>query len=107
MQHAVKIPARWENFALEVKSPLALKAVNTITAPRPSNAPSTHFEPVRLGTSGDENATLREHFFDASWLRQEDEADRELFRVWMHHLVTHGSAVLKTCEASRTARGHA
>jgi hypothetical protein len=103
MQHAVKIPARWENFALEVKSPLALKAVNTITAALSINAPTTHFEPVRMGTSGDENATLREHFFDASWLRQEDEADRELFRVWMHHLVTHGSACFKTVECSKTA----
>jgi hypothetical protein len=103
MQHQVQIPARWQAFALEVKSPLALKAVNTITAALSINAPSTHFEPVRMGTSGDENATLREHFFDASWLRQEDEADRELFRIWMHHLVTHGSAVFKTVECSKTA----
>src|SRR4029434_2294086 len=92
MQPQVRIPARWEAFALEAKAPLALKTVNTITAALSVNAPATHFEPAGPGYAGEQNATQREHFFDASWLRQEEEADRQLFRVWMHHLVTHGSA---------------
>jgi hypothetical protein len=103
MSNAVRIPAAWDKFALEVKAPLALRAVNTITAALSVNAPVCHFEPVRLGSAGEQNATLREHFFDSSWQRQEDEAERQLFRIWMHHLVTHGSAVFKTLECTKTA----
>ncbi|HKB41357.1 MAG TPA: hypothetical protein VKD72_33335, partial [Gemmataceae bacterium] len=46
---------------------------------------------------------MREHFFDASWQRQEEEAESPLFSRFMHSVVCRGEGVLKTLPRSRSA----
>jgi hypothetical protein len=52
-----------------------------------------------------QNASLREHFFEASWLRQEQEAQRQLRRLFMWALVTKGEGILKTLPRTAAAWG--
>lgn len=99
----IDIPEAYQEFAEEVRSPLALHITNTITAALTVNAPTVRFQPAAFGDSAQTNATLREHFFEASWKRQEDEADSQLFRKFMHALITKGEGVLKTTERTKTA----
>ena len=99
----VLIPEAYQEYAEEVRSPLPIHITNTITAAMTVNPPTTQFLPVGFGDTHQENATLREHFFDASWRRQEDEADSQLFRKFMHALITKGEGVLKTTERSKSA----
>ncbi len=105
MRHAVKVPPRYQATALEARAPLALKAVNPITAGLSVNAPSVMREPTGQYHSDYQNATLLEHFFEASWYRQQREANRRLFRIFMHHVVSHGMGVMKTVERSKRAWG--
>lgn len=46
---------------------------------------------------------MREEFFAASWTRQEQEANRRIFRAFTHSLVTKGQGILKTVERKKTA----
>ncbi len=102
-QVPVEIPDAYRKTAIEVRSPLAVHITNTITAALSVNPFTLQFEPTGFGDSRQENATLREHFFEASWQRQETEARRRLFRLFMHSLVTKGEGVLKTVERSKRA----
>ena len=99
------MPAAYASTTNAVKSPLPIHIVNTITAALSINEPAVQFDPVQIGTTGDENATQREHFFDASWKRQQRESKRPLFRQFVHAVVSKGEGVLKT--VPRTARAWA
>lgn len=98
MDEPVYIPPSYAEYTVEVRTPLALHAVNTVAAAMSKNYPEVQFDPVNIGGPGQENATLREHFFDGSFQRQEDEADRSFFRPFMYSLVSKGEGVLKTME---------
>ena len=99
----VEIPDAYRKTAIEVRSPLAAHIVSTVTAALTVNHPTVQFQPIGFGTQHEENATLREHFFEASFRRQEEEARRRLFRSFMYSLVAKGEAVLKTIERTKTA----
>lgn len=103
LENAVTIPKNYKKSTIEVRSPIANHITNSITAALSINHPKVHFDPIGIGDSYDENATLRERFFDNSWQRQEEEANRRLFRLWMHALVTKGEAVMKTVERTKRA----
>lgn len=99
----VNIPPAYDKLGQTVKSPLAGHIVGTITAALSVNAPVVQFQPVGFGVAATENATNRERFLTASWLRQEREAKRRLFRLFMYSLVAKGEGVLKTVERCKTA----
>jgi hypothetical protein len=100
-----KIPNAYQKTATKVYSPLAGHIVNTVTAALTVNRPVTQFKPTGFGTSYEENATLREHFFDGSFRTQEEEAKRRLFRLFMYSMVTKGEGILKTWERTKSAWG--
>jgi hypothetical protein len=102
-QNEVQIPDNYRKTALEVKSPLAPHIANTVTAALSTNPPNVQFDPVAFGDPAQANSTLREKFFEAAWRRQEEEAQRPLFRPFMHALVTKGEGVLKTVERTKRA----
>jgi hypothetical protein len=102
-ENEVVIPDNYRKTALEVKSPLAPHIANTITAALSTNPPNVQFDPVAFGDTAQINSTLREKFFEAAWRRQEEEAQRPLFRPFMHALVTKGEGVLKTVERTKRA----
>ena len=102
-RHSVEIPKAYEGSTIEIKAPIALDFVNTITAALTVNPPEVNFEPVASGSEAQNNAELREKFFSASWARQEQESGRQLFRAFMWNLVGYGEAVLKTVERSQSA----
>ncbi|MDE3073786.1 MAG: hypothetical protein KGJ86_00020 [Chloroflexota bacterium] len=99
----IRIPEGYEKTALQVHSPYPTHIVNQIAAALSINPFKVHFEPVGFGDSYRENATLRSHFFEASWDRQEREKRTRTFRRWMYSLVSKGEGVLKTVERSKTA----
>src|SRR4030095_8371685 len=66
---------------------------------------STVFKPIGFGDVYQTNSTLREQFFEASWKRQEQEARRQLLRLFLWSLAVKGEAILKTVERSKSAWG--
>jgi hypothetical protein len=101
LQNAVDIPQGYRKTALEVRSPLPTHIVNTITSALSVNPPAVGFDPVGIGDQAWENQALRQSFFDASWLRQEEEAKRPLFRQATHSAIAYGEAILKTTERKK------
>ena len=99
----VEIPEAYRKTALEVRTPLALNIAQNITAALSVNAPRVGFKPIGFGDVYEANSTLRERFFESSWVRQEQEARRQLFRLFMWSLAIKGEAILKTCERATTA----
>lgn len=104
-QTPVIIPDNYRETAIEARAPLALRIVNTITAALSVDPFTVQFEPVMKGQSGRLNSSLREHFFEASWQRQESEAKRRLFRLFMNSLIVKGEAILKTLPKTKRAWG--
>jgi hypothetical protein len=102
-QNEVQIPDNYRKTALEVKSPLAPHIINTVTAALATNPPNVQFDPVAFGDPAQANSTLREKFFEAAWRRQEEEAQRSIFRPFMHSLVAKGEGIIKTVERSKRA----
>lgn len=102
-EEPVVIPDAYRATAVEVRSPLATHIANTVTAALSVNPPTVMFEPIGFGDAAQENSTLRERFFEAAWRRQEEEARRRLFRVFMYSLVTKGEAILKTVHRTHRA----
>jgi hypothetical protein len=100
---AVEIPHAYKKTALEVRTPLAMHMANTVAAALTVNPLTIQFRPIAFGDIAQSNATLREKFFEASWARQEQEANRQLLRLFMYALATKGAAVLKTVERTQTA----
>ena len=101
----VEIPEAYRKTAIEVRSPLALHIANTVTAALSVNPMSTVFKPIGFGDVYQTNSTLREHFFEASWTRQEQEAKRQLLRLFLWSLAVKGEGILKTVERSKSAWG--
>lgn len=99
----VSVPEAFRDLTKPVRSPLAINMATTVVAALTVNAPAHLFQPTGFGDSHQVNATLREHYFDASWLRQEEEADSPLFRLFMWDVVTKGEGVIKTVQRSRRA----
>src|SRR5262252_3806013 len=102
----VEIPEAYRKTAIEVRSPIALHIATTVTAALSVNPMSTVFKPIGFGDVYQTNSTLREHFFEASWKRQEQEARRQLLRLFMWSMAVKGEGILKTVERSRTAWGN-
>jgi len=98
----IDIPEAYRKTAIEVRSPLALHIATTVTAALSVNPMTTVFKPIGFGDVYQQNSTLREQFFEASWKRQEQEAKRQLLRLFMWSLAVKGEAILKTVERSRT-----
>jgi hypothetical protein len=103
LENAVQIPKAFQNTAIEVRSPLPSHLINSVTSALSVNAPRVLFDPVGIGEPAQENAALREEFFQASWLRQEQEANLRIFRRFMHALVSKGEAIIKTAEYKKRA----
>src|SRR5262249_9315899 len=101
----VEIPEAYRKTAVEVRSPLALHIATTVTAALSVNPMQTVFKPVGFGDIYQQNSTLRENFFEASWKRQEQEARRQLLRLFMWSMAVKGEGVVKTLERSRAAWG--
>lgn len=99
----VDIPEAYRKTAQEIHSPLAIHISNTVAAALSINPFSVHFRPTGFGDAANVNATKREHFFESSWARQEDEAKRRLFRLNMWNLAVKGEAVYKTMERTKRA----
>ena len=97
---SVEIPDAYRKTAIEVRAPLALHIAQNVSAALSVNPPTIQFRPVGFGDVYQENSTRRERFFEASWQRQEQEARRQLARLFMWSLAVKGEGVLKTLERS-------
>jgi hypothetical protein len=104
-EYALNVPEAYQATAMQIRTPLALNVVNTVTAALSVNPPSVNCEPLIRGLKGQQNAEKREHFFEASWARQESDSRRPLLRLFMGSLVAKGEGVLKTVERSKAAWG--
>ena len=101
----VEVPEAYRKTAIEVRSPLAIHIATTVTAALSVNPMSTMFKPIGFGDVYQQNSTLREQFFEASWKRQEQEAKRQLLRLFLWSLAVKGEGILKTVERAKTAWG--
>jgi hypothetical protein len=103
----VEIPEAYRKTAAEVRggSTMAMHIATTVTAALSVNPMSIQFKPIGFGDVYQQNATLREHFFEASWKRQEQEARRQLLRLFLWSLAVKGEGILKTVERCHTAWG--
>lgn len=99
----VEIPEAYRKTAIEVRSPLAIHIATTVTAALSVNPMSIVFKPIGFGDLYQTNSTLREHFFEASWARQEQEARRQLLRLFMWSMAVKGEGIIKTVERTRAA----
>src|SRR5262245_56808870 len=99
----VEIPEAYRKTAIEVRSPLAIHIATTVTAALSVNPATCVFKPVGFGDVYQQNSTLREKFFEASWTRQQQEARRQLLRLFMWSLAVKGEGVIKTVERTRAA----
>ena len=70
----VEIPEAYRKTALEMRNPLAIEIIDTTTSALCANPPSVQYQPTAFGDAAQQNATLREHFFDSSWHRQEQDS---------------------------------
>jgi len=98
LRQKVHIPKNFEQTAIEVRTPLPSHISNSITAALSINNPQITYRPTEFGDPGYEAAAYRERFFQASWMRQQEEKQRPIYRSFMHSVVTKGGGVLKTFE---------
>lgn len=103
LQQKVEIPENFKNTAVEVRTPLPMHIANSITAALSINNPKVIFKPIEFGDPGEDNASYRERFFEASWIRQQREKRRRIYRLFMHSVVTKGIGVFKTFERKKRA----
>ena len=101
----VEVPEAYRKIATDVRagSTMAMHIAQTVTAALSVNPMSINFKPIGFGDVYQQNATLREHFFESSWKRQEQEARRQLLRLFLWSLAVKGEGVLKTVERTHTA----
>jgi hypothetical protein len=102
-EYPIEIPEAYRKTAVEVRAPLAMHIATTITAALSVNPIGVGFKPVGFGDVYQANSSRREKFFEASWNRQEQEAHRQLFRLFMWSLAVKGEGILKTCERTAVA----
>ena len=96
----VEIPEGYRKTAREVHANLALHIAQNVSAALSVNPPTVSFRPVGFGDVYQQNSTRRERFFEASWDRQQQEARRQLTRLFMWSLAVKGEGILKTLERS-------
>jgi hypothetical protein len=96
-------PKNFRKLTAPRHNPLAVYFTNTITAALTVDPPFTKFPVTGTSSAAEVNATLREHFFDASWARQEEEAETPIFRRFTHSVVCKGEGALKTVPRSKMA----
>jgi hypothetical protein len=96
-------PKGYRKIARATHNPLAVYMTSTITAALTVDPPEVQFPVLGVGDAARTNATLRSHFFDGSWQRQEDEAEVPIFRRFTHSVVCKGEGALKTVPRSRMA----
>jgi len=99
----VEIPEAYKKTAIEIRSPLALHIATTVTAALSVNPMTVHFRPVGFGDVYQQNSSARERFFEASWARQQQEAQRQLLRLFLWSLAVKGEGILKTVERCKAA----
>jgi hypothetical protein len=99
----VEIPEAYRKTALEVRNPLAVDIVDTTVSALCANPPKVLYQPTAFGDAAQQNATLREHFFDSSWKRQEQDSRRPLLRSLMYSTVAKGEGWLKTISRATSA----
>jgi len=99
----VEIPEAYRKTALEMRNPLAIDIVDTTVSALCANPPTVQYHPTAFGDAAQQNATLREHFFDASWHRQEQDSRRPLLRSLMYSTVSKGEGWLKTISRANSA----
>jgi hypothetical protein len=99
----VEIPEAYRKTALEMRNPLAIDIVDTTVSALCANEPNVQYHPTAFGDAAQQNATLREHFFDASWHRQEQDSRRPLRRAFAWSTVAKGEGVLKTISRAASA----
>jgi hypothetical protein len=99
----VEIPEAYRKTALEMRNPLAIDIVDTTVSALCANPPEVQYHPTAFGDAAQQNATLREHFFDASWHRQEQDSRRPLLRSFMWSTVAKGEGWLKTISRVNSA----
>lgn len=103
LEQAVNIPENFKASAVEVRAPYARHIANQITAALSINNPKVHFEPIKFGDPGENDAALRTRFFESSWTRQQREKHRRIFRLFMDAVVTKGEGIIKTQERKNRA----
>lgn len=101
--YKLNVPDAYRTTTVETRSPLQQNIASTIAAALSVNAAQVSFEPVGRGQAAQLNAEARQHFFEASWRRQESESRRQLLRLFLWSLVTKGEGVLKTVERTKRA----
>ena len=101
----VEIPEAYRKTTLEVIAPMPMQIVNQTASALSVNPLKISFRPLGFGEVHQQNATAREHFFEASWERQQQEARRRLLRLFMYALVSKGEGILKTQERKVAAWG--
>jgi hypothetical protein len=101
----VEIPEAYRKTAAEFRGgqTMAMHIATTVTAALSVNPMTIQFKPIGFGDVYQQNATLREHFFEASWKRQEQEARRQLLRLFLWSLAVKGEGILKTVERCHAA----
>lgn len=103
LEQGVNIPENYRQSAIEVRSPYPRHIANQITAALSINNPKVQFHPIKFGDDGENDAAYRSQFFEASWLRQQREKKRRIFRLFMDSVVTKGEGILKTIERKQRA----
>lgn len=105
LQNEVYIPKGYQKSAIEVRSPYPFHILHAIVAALSVNPPRVGFTAIGMGEGAEINAMLRRNFFEASWQRQEKEAQRPLFRLFTHSVAMKGEGILKTVERTKKAWG--
>ena len=103
LEQKVKIPTNFEDTAISVQTPLPRHIVNQIVAALSLNTPTVHFDPIKFGDDGENEAAYRCRFFEGSWKRQQREKKRRIHRLFMDSVVTKGEGILKTFERKNRA----
>jgi hypothetical protein len=103
LEQKVNIPSNFQDTAISVQSPLPRHIVNQIVAALSLNAPTVHFDPIKFGDDGEDDAAHRCRFFEGSWVRQQREKKRPLHRLFMDAVVTKGDGWFKTMERKNRA----
>lgn len=103
LEQKVQIPENFKQTAIEVRTPLPMHIANSITSALSINNPRVIFKPIEFGDAGEDAAAYRERFFMGSWLRQQREKRRRIYRLFMHSVVTKGEGILRTQERKQRA----
>lgn len=99
-EREIRVPKAYQFYTLTAHSPLAFYALQVLTSTLCANDKQIQLAPFLQGEAGEKNASLREHWHEAAWLKQEDDAQRSLFYPFVMAQVHKGLGVLKTQQRS-------